>query len=137
METEDGKTGRKRRRREPEILRVPVPEGTFFYVLRGSRRSDPGTLLRLAALLTGTDAEAALRGLHADNRTIRGVCELHTTSLSDARHLLAALDPDQARRRIELAAATGSELIASDRWCQAFASVAGEFRRLATMCVQR
>ena len=35
------------------------------------------------------------------------------------------------------ATATGIELIASERWCQAFASVAGELSRFATAWVQR
>ena len=35
------------------------------------------------------------------------------------------------------ATATGIELIASERWCHALASVAGELSRLATAWVQR
>ena len=49
VEISDGKTGRKRHGRRPELLRVRVPEGSFFYVLRGARHSDPQMLFRIAA----------------------------------------------------------------------------------------
>ena len=49
VETADGKAGRRRRRAQPELTRVPVPDGSFFYVLRMPRRSDPQAMFRLAA----------------------------------------------------------------------------------------
>ena len=89
-----------------DVLRVFLPE-----LSEKGLRSIPNThadfLLRLALLLADTDAEAALRRLHADVKTIRAVCALHKTELADGRHLLAALPPEQARRRIEYAAALG------------------------------
>lgn len=89
-----------------DVVRVFLPDVSDAGV-RAVENTREDMLLRLALLLAGTDAESALRGLHADNKTNRAVCELHATPLSDARHLLAALEPDQARRRIEFAAATG------------------------------
>ena len=49
LEIADVKTGRKRRRGRPELVRVPVPEGSFFYVLRAPRRTELSTLFRVAA----------------------------------------------------------------------------------------
>lgn len=89
-----------------DVVRVFLPDVSDAGV-RAVENTRENMLLRLALLLAGTDAESALRGLHADNKTIRAVCELHTTDLSDARHLLAALSPEQAYRRVEYAAATG------------------------------
>lgn len=52
LERADGGRGRKRRGGQPELERVPVPGGTFFYVLRAPRRSDPEKLFRLAQRCT-------------------------------------------------------------------------------------
>lgn len=49
LEIADGKRGGKPRVRRPELVRVAVPGGSFFYVLRAPRRSDPQMLFRLAA----------------------------------------------------------------------------------------
>ena len=89
-----------------DVVRVFLPELSAAGV-RAVGQTDADALLRLALLLYGADAETALRRLHADNKTIRAVCALHATALTDERRLLAALPPDQARRRIDYAAALG------------------------------
>lgn len=89
-----------------DVMRIFLPELSDAG-LRSIESAREDMLLRLALLLKDADAADALRRLHADNKTIRAVCELHTTALTDGRHLLAALPPDQARRRIEYAAALG------------------------------
>ena len=89
-----------------DVMRVFLP-GLSDAGLQAVEGTERDLLLRLALLLTGTNAESALRDLHADNKTIRAVCELHRTPLTDGRHLLAALSPDQAKRRIAYAAALG------------------------------
>ena len=89
-----------------DVMRVFLP-GLSDAGLRAFERTDCDMILRLALLLMDTDAEAALRYLHADNKTIRAVCALHAAALPDGRHLLASLPPEQARRRIAFAAATG------------------------------
>ena len=87
-----------------DVMRVFLP-GLSDAGLRAIRKTDCDLPLRLALLLTGADAESALRDLHADNKTIRAVCELQRTPLTDGRHLLAALSPEQAQRRVRYAAA--------------------------------
>ena len=89
-----------------DVIRVFLPELSDAGV-QAIGRSGCDVLLREALLLEGADAESALRRLHADNKTIRAVCALHGTPLSDSRHLLASLPPEQARRRIAYAAALG------------------------------
>lgn len=89
-----------------DVMRVFLPELSDAG-LRAVEKTDCDLLLRLALLLHGADAESALRRLHADNKTIRAVCALHATPLTDGRHLLALLEPDQAQRRIAYAAALG------------------------------
>ena len=89
-----------------DVVRVFLPElsQTGLRAVENTPQDGP---LRFALLLTGANAGDALRRLHADNKTIRAVCELHTTLLTDGRHLLAALEPDQAYRRVAYAAALG------------------------------
>ncbi len=89
-----------------DVMRVFVPELSDTG-LQAIGRTDRDPLLRLALLVTGADAESVLRRLRADNKTIRAVCDLHRTKLTDGRHLLALLPPDQAKRRIAYAAALG------------------------------
>ena len=89
-----------------DVLRTFLPELSVTG-LRAIANTRADFLLRLALLLADTDAEAALRALHADGKTIRAVCALQAADLADGRHLLASLPPDQACRRIEFAAALG------------------------------
>lgn len=89
-----------------DVIRVFLPEASDEG-LRAIEKTDCDLLLRLALLLDGAEAESALRRLHADNKTVRAVCALHRTELTDGLHLLAVLPPDQARRRILYAAALG------------------------------
>ncbi len=89
-----------------DVLRTFLPELSVTG-LRAVANTRADFLLRLALLLADTDAEAALRTLHADGKTIRAVCALQAAALADGRHLLASLPPDQACRRIEFAAALG------------------------------
>ena len=88
-----------------DVIRVFLPELSETG-LRAVEKTQPDGLLRLALLLEGADAETVLRRLHADRRTIRRVCLLHTLPLTDARHLLAAAAED-AYRAVGYAAALG------------------------------
>ena len=108
VEIADGKTRRKRRGARPELTRVPVPEGTFFYVLRGTKRTDPGTLFRTAArcapdVLTSLplppDAPVRLfvPRLFPLRRAQTALCAiLPKTRLPPQKLLVGAFDPDGA-----------------------------------------
>ena len=99
---------RRRRRATPELLRVPLPERTFFYVLRGSRRSEPRTLLRMAArcapdVLTALPIppDAAVRRFTPRafplQRAAAALCAiLPETRLPPQELSVGALDPDGA-----------------------------------------
>ena len=108
VEIADGKTGRKRRGVRPELTRVPVPEGTFFYVLRGTKRTDPGMLFRTAArcapdVLTSlplppdVPVRLFVPRLFPLRRAQKVLCAiLPKTRLPPQKLLVGAFDPDGA-----------------------------------------
>lgn len=110
LQAADGKTGRKRRRAQPELVRVPVPGGSFFYVLRMPRQGDAGTLFRLAArcapVVLTTLPVPPDAGVRLFRPTVfplrRAACALQTilprTGLPPQKLSLGVLDPDGALR---------------------------------------
>ena len=89
-----------------DVLRVFLPELSDSGI-QAVEKTGEDWLLRLALLLCSADAEAALQNLRAEKKTVRAVLQLHTTELTDARHLLASLPSEQAFRRVDFAAARG------------------------------
>ena len=89
-----------------DVVRVFLPEISDDGI-KALRQTPADSLLRLALLLTDADAESALYRLRADKKTIRAVVQLQTLTLTDARHLLAETDIQQAHRFADYAAARG------------------------------
>ncbi|MBQ7546708.1 MAG: tRNA nucleotidyltransferase [Clostridia bacterium] len=86
-----------------DVMRVFLPELSDDGI-EAIRHTPADGLLRLALLTEGSDAESALRRLRADKKTIRAVVQLHTLTLTDARHLLAEAGIQQAHRFADYAA---------------------------------
>lgn len=108
LEIADGGSGKRQRRRRPELTRVPVRGGSFFYVLRVPRHSDLSVSLRLAArcapvvvttLPVQPDACVRLFVPRAFSlrRASAALCAiLPRTRLPPQKLTVGALDPDDA-----------------------------------------
>ena len=104
----DEKGGRRRRKSQPELVRVPVPAGSFFYVLRARRGSDPHALFSVAArcapeVLTALQVppDAAVRPftprVFPMRRAVAALCDLLPRTRLPPRTLaVGVLDPDGA-----------------------------------------